>query len=106
MADLGQIGFAPCDMRTRAGDTIEGTVLDDNGQACQRDVYLMSRPGDYTQDIVQEAKTTSNASTGKYTFPVPGSDMPGYIQYRMVVVLDDATGTQYNALILDKISPA
>lgn len=73
--------------------TISGLVRDDSGSFVIRTVRLYRRD---TGALV--AETSSNGTTGVFTFSNP-EDREYY-----VVALDDVSGTQYNALIYDKVT--
>lgn len=77
--------------------TITGVVSDDTGANAARTVRLYKR-----SDGSLVASTTSNGTTGVYTF---NTGLPVIPTEHYVVCLDDASGTQYNALILDKVVP-
>lgn len=72
--------------------SIAGTVLSDAGVGAARDVFVFTNLGRFV------GKTTSSASTGAYSIAAPNRQC-------MVVCLDDAAGTQHDALIHDKIQP-
>lgn len=74
---------------------LSGTVRDDAGALCARTVraYLRSSGA-----LV--GSTTSDAGTGIYSINTQT------LAEHTVVALDDASGTQYNALVLDRITPA
>ena len=73
---------------------ISGTVRDDSGALCARTVraYLRSSGalvGSATSDVTTGAYTINTQSLAEHT----------------VISLDDVAGPQYNALVLDKITP-
>lgn len=70
---------------------ISGTVIDDAGAAAARTVRL------YRRDTGALVATTTSTG-GAFAFSNPEN-----LEY-YVVALDDASGTQYNALIYDKIT--
>jgi hypothetical protein len=72
---------------------ISGDVLDASGSAVARDLVA------YNRATREHAGETTSAGDGTYTMGVRTSDDC------FVVALDDAAGTVYNALILDKITP-
>jgi hypothetical protein len=72
---------------------ISGTVLDAGGSPCARTVRLHRRD---TGAVLGE--TTSNATTGEYSIA------SGYAGECYVVFLDDDAGTDFNALIVDRVT--
>lgn len=73
---------------------ISGTVTDDAGQPAARTVRVYNRA---TGTLLGTA--TSDAVTGAYEFALTSTDMV------QVVALDDDAGTDYNALIVDRVVP-
>jgi hypothetical protein len=73
---------------------ISGVVRDDNNQPCSRSVraHSKSNPSLYFD-------TVSDPTTGQYSFNLPEDEF-------YLVFFDDDAGTQHNALILDKVTPA
>jgi hypothetical protein len=100
MADLGAIGDLSNTATYSSGYTISGTVKDDTNTACRRVLCCMKRFSEVTGVVTQEFIRVSNAETGYYAFSLPDTAL------RMIIALDDTEGTNYNALILDKITPA
>lgn len=74
--------------------TISGIVKDDTGANTSRTVRLYRRDNGTLM-----AETVSDGTSGAFVFSNPN------IIEHYVVVLDDAAGTQYNALIRDRIIP-
>ena len=93
----GSTGWAELERRVyviAAPTYITGTLTDDTGAPCARTVRA------YQRDTGELAgSTTSDPVTGAYTLALTA--VPHYI-----VALDDEAGTQYNALIADRITPA
>lgn len=85
--------FTPA-VRRKTGYALSGTVLDDTGTGAPRIISAHSRLAPSAASI-----TTSDAN-GTYSFADLVDDD------HFVVFQDDAAGTAYNALILDKVTPA
>jgi len=73
--------------------TVSGTVAE-NGTPVARKLYLFDRATG-----VKVAAATSDATTGSYLFAVPDTTTKYF-----VVALDDDAGTEYNALIADRVT--
>lgn len=106
MADLGAAGVLGKWPGYIKGSVIGGVVTDDNGDGCERALYLMNRPSDASVRLVEAQRTASNANTGAYTFPVASAQLTGYVEHNVVICFDDDAGTDYNAMILDNVTPA
>jgi len=72
-----------------------GTVKDDTGTLCARTVRAYRR-----SNGVLVGSVASDAVTGGYTINTTTDDA------HTIIALDDDAGTQYNALVLDKVIPA
>lgn len=85
--------FTPA-IRRRTGYALNGTVLDDAGNGAARIISAHSRLAPSAASI------TTSAANGAYSFTDLVDDD------HFVVFQDDASGTAYNALILDRVTPA
>lgn len=81
------------ELRRRTGYALSGTVLDDTGSGAIRTVAAHSRLAP------ESVSVTQSAANGAYSF----ADLVDDDHY--VVCLDDNSGTTYNALVLDRITP-
>lgn len=96
MADLGAIGDWVGATYIFPAHTISGTVRDDTGAGVRRQIRVYLRS---TGALVAEGFSRAD---GTYEIPV---SFPLEGQPHMVVFLDDDAGTQYNALVLDRLTP-
>lgn len=73
---------------------LSGTVSDDTGALCARTVRAYRRI-----DGMLVGSAVSDTTTGAYTITTSTTDA------HTLIVLDDAAGTQHNALVLDNVTP-
>lgn len=104
MADLGSIGIANPSGYVK-GAVVAGTVRDGDNALASRAVYLLNRPADVSVAVATLQSSQSHPTTGAYSFPVPSSQLPGYVANYCVLVFDEGA-TPFNAQVLDRITPA
>ena len=108
MADLGNIGDQQSPSEILRGGVIRGTVRDATGALAERMVRLLSRPTEPDTPLVERDRTLSSPTTGVFSFPVVDSsfvnEAPRFGEF-MVLAFDDAAGTQFNALVYDRVLP-
>ena len=105
MADLGAQGIAAPLPGYIMGSVVAGTIRDDSNTPCARPVYLLNHPADESVAMTTRQKTRSHPVTGRYSFAVASSQLPGYVANYCVLAIDDAADP-YNAQVLDRITPA
>jgi hypothetical protein len=104
MADLGAIGITTSSGYIK-GAVVAGTVRDGDNALASRAVYLLNRPADVSVAVATLTRTQSHPTTGAYSFSVPSSQLPSYVATYTVMVFDEGA-TPFNALVLDRITPA
>ena len=97
MADLGAIGYLlPGQFYAIPSGKVSGTVTDATGTPARRRVLLYRRSdGAFIDEGYSYYDGTYSIACGT----------PYNAEEHFVVALDDDAGTQYNAVVLDKVLP-
>lgn len=99
MADLGAIAILVDAAPLQIGKWVSGTVLDSAGSPARRELVVVSRSNRLTGAVEVVARGYSRPDSGAFALGC------GFETDVAVVAFDDAGGANYNALVIDKVTP-